>query len=179
MCTRIVILFISFLCIITPAFSEIYETNQANGNTLFADHITMNAHPISLPESNIFSTKNSRQTIIINSDKKKTNTYVRHLLKYRQLMIKQPVNQAPIRYAQEPILLHVHIEPELYSTDKLQVLIDGQKLTTTRQTKIAIRHLARGEHQLLVQIIDMQDTILIKSEPVIIDIHQTIAKHAK
>ncbi|AGH80191.1 hypothetical protein PCNPT3_01245 [Psychromonas sp. CNPT3] len=148
--------------------TTIYKTIDAQGNVHFSDKANENNKPIEIKINNVFavpnkSEVNTSQHII---EKKSFEKQKTKIIAY-QANINYPRNDMALRSNNGELKVQVKISPNMLSTQKLQLYIDGVKVGKAQHTTtITQQSVGRGTHLLQVYLIDKDKQILHKS-PVI------------
>lgn len=129
---------------------EVYQYIDEHGNPVFTDKppLHVDAEEVRLPATNSTSMPVPKQ--ISPAD----NQPLAAAPPYQQLTITRlPVDEA-IRANNGDVLFQVHMRPNLGSSHRLQLLVDGQPHgPAIRSIRLPAHNLDRGEHSVAVQVI--------------------------
>ena len=166
----VILLFIPSL-----GMAAIYKYVNPQGGITYTDRHHSGATKVDLPKLNVVSQPDVAIPKAVDdltpttAEPAKPPAPVIAKQNYTQLDILRPENKETI-YNQPNILVEVQVAPELASGDKIVLFLD--KATAPyylgTKTKIDLHNIDRGEHTLLVQIIDEQGKVLISSQEITI-----------
>ena len=147
---------------VTP---RIYRTLDDKGRPVFTDvpDPSRNSEQVEVREQNTIKMVKPRQTIQASEQK------IEAELTYK-LAITSPVDQANIHHPQS-LTIKYAVQPALQEGHRLRLLDNGVETAAT------IAWPDRGEHRLVVQVIDADDEVISESEPVVVYIHRPTIKN--
>jgi len=97
---------------------------------------------------------------------------------YEKLLISDPQDDAAIRSNSGELTVTPYLSPALYSTHRLQLVVDEQVYATNRGDSFQLANLDRGVHVLHLQIVDVNDDTIVKaSDPISISILRASILH--
>lgn len=191
-----VILFLMFLTFAQLSYAIIYKQTDESGNVVYSDTPkTENAEIIQIPtQSNYKSTRTSTSSEVGISQSSKALSKEdlnkieqgakasadeevmpvgKKRASYTEFKIVSPADQETL---QNPVTIPVRIavEPELQLEDKIQVLLDGQKVGQPElSTSFNVPGVERGTHSISAVIIDPRNIIIKESNKVTVFVKRT------
>ncbi len=173
---RIIKLFLfvaTCLCVIVPAFAEIYRTVDKDGVVTYSDQPAIKAEVINLPPANI-STSGTPSTLNNPAEK---NT-VSSKSSYQLFVISEPKDNATFQNA-ESIPVTVEIQPALIKGDMMQLIMDGMPILQKQAgLQFSIPKvigdktiLARGAHALQVVLYNQNQQEIMRTQTITINVH--------
>lgn len=147
---------------VTP---RIYRTLDDKGRPVFTDvpDPSRNSEEVQVREQNTINMVKPKPLIMSGQKPEKSP------LQYR-LAITSPADQTTIRHPQS-LTIKYSAQPALQEGHRLRLLDNGVETTAT------IAWPDRGEHRLVVQVIDAEGEVISESEPVVVYIHRPTIKN--
>lgn len=158
---------LSFLLVVTlPVSAQIYRYTDANGNTVFTNQPPANlaSEEITIQQSNLFPAPNNTGS----ADASATGEAEQEAnVPYSTLALSGiPNDDAAIRANNGDFTVTVQIEPPLAPNQSLRLLLDGQPYgQDSRNTQFELVNIDRGEHSLVVAVVDQEGNIVQQSAP--------------
>ena len=158
----------------TLAISEIYQTTDKDGNTVFSDIQTDRSEPVTLQPTNTTTLPK-----LESADFLETEPSEEIPAGYTSLLIQSPANDETIRNTVGNFSVSVAVAPELTTNHGIQILVDGIAVTDALAiNQFQITGAERGTHQLTAQIVDLSDGSVIETSlSVQIHVKQHSASH--
>lgn len=175
-------LYISGLIFIVSSFTAIAETKvyhwvDEQGKSHFSD----TAGPASGTKEITIGTQNlllNDPTQAANSSQENTQTDDNAQLEKitYQATITSPLDNTPLRSNDGTINVHVETSPEKKSNHKLQLYLDGKALGEAQLSPIiSAKNVARGTHQVQVDLLDEQGKLLAKTQVVTVHLQRALS----
>ena len=142
-------LLITSLC----SADAIYQSTDKNGNPVFTDQPQPTAKPVELKSIN--TTPSVTPTFQYRPDKPS-------FAGYNEVALDVP---SSIPNGLAPTTINITIQPQLQPGHSWELLLDGQLQTQGQAASATIDQLERGEHQLLLQIVDQNGNTIASSPP--------------
>ena len=168
-CLASLILFFSST---VTAESTIYHWVDAQGKNHFSDTVdsSENSEKVNIREHNIFenSRKNAQPEGSLTLERLPNIKEKKQAITY-QATITSPTDKESIRSNNGTLNIQVSTVPEKENTQKLQLIMDGKKLGAPQiSTTIGALNIDRGTHQIQVQLLAEDGSILAKTQIVTI-----------
>lgn len=138
--------------------AEVYKYTNKQGKTSYSDIPVVGAKKVIVPPVMTYKAPVAASTIRTPKPNIKES--------YQHLAITQPKDQATIRSNQGAFTVKYAIQPELQVGDYVVLTVDG-----VRQQGLSVEGLARGEHRLLLTVLDANNEVQIDSAPRLIYLH--------
>ncbi|MDF2866847.1 MAG: hypothetical protein K0S11_317 [Gammaproteobacteria bacterium] len=148
------------LCFILPlaSYADIYKWVDKDGNTHFSDKGQLGAEKLVLPPIQLYSALKDEENTKTQAGKpsQKVTDY--------QLKIISPTDQATFRNEQGELEITVSISSDLDSEQKIRLLLDNKPMVEVNALTMQVIGIARGEHKLQAQLIDLNGQVLASSD---------------
>jgi len=143
-----------------PLLAQVYTWTDNTGVVHFSDLPHPNARIIKQPQVQTYT----HSPKVISPQAASLTTLNEPIV----MTFLKPQNKATIRNNKGEVDLVVHLSRSLKSEERLRVLLDNQpfKITTTN-TSFKLRNVVRGEHQIIIQIVNSNQRV-IDSTPIIV-----------
>lgn len=159
----------------TGAYAVIYKWTDKQGNIYYSDLAYPGATLVNIPEE---------QTHIVSAMPRVVSNL--HLEKqtvtqpaYTELGIQQPQHNATIRNNQGKFKVIVHMNPDLFAGDKLQLIFDGSPIGTLQTSRtFQLDGIYRGGHTIAVQIVRVKSDVVAISKPITVYIFRPYKKNS-
>lgn len=164
---RIVLMSLLMLPLAVSA-GKIYKVIDKNGRVIYTDTPPAgdrDATTIELPDLNTQSTSVSeRRKPARPEDQEKPKPF-----RYESIAIQTPTNEQTIPPGQREVALELALTPELLAGHRVQVLFDGAPWgDPVAATRFMLHDLERGEHTVQAEVVDGNDELVGRSQPVTI-----------
>ncbi|MBV1959564.1 MAG: DUF4124 domain-containing protein [Pseudomonadales bacterium] len=145
------------------AISEIYQSTDSDGNTVFSDTKSDRSEPVTLQPTNTTTLPKLDTTDFIETEPSEEAP-----ARYSSISIHSPLDDEVIRNTVGNVNVSVLIEPALQANHGIQILVDGTAVTEPlSNTQFQFGGIERGSHQLSAQIIDLSDDSVIETSPAV------------
>lgn len=150
------------LCIMLTGLvqAQVYKSVGKDGSVIFSDQPTEGAEEVKVKE---LETVKSLETPPLPEQPK---IQVQQQNIYTDLKITSPENDLAIRDNAGNLDVSVAIKPDLVSSHKLVLYLDGSKYSTGNSPGFKLENVDRGTHQLRVAVVDADGHQLIDSKSV-------------
>lgn len=151
------------VCAVTATASEkkVYVHTDENGILVFSDKPEPGAQVVNLNKRQQLTMPSVDTSILEqlqNQDKEEKPLY--------QVFIDQPLDQATIRDNHGNIYVTGHVTPSFRTGFKVRLLLDGKQRQKPHSTAIfRLKDVDRGEHTLVLELLDSSGQVLAVSEP--------------
>jgi hypothetical protein len=149
------------------ASSRIYRTVDEDGNVVFTDippREGETAEQIIVTTPNTFDSEQvlgpREEWVVEPEDEVEEQTF-----SYSSLIVRSPVNDAPIRENAGNITIVSVASPTLRLGHKMRLMIDGQLVEEGNRAEFSLTNVDRGTHWVVMEIYDADGELLIRSEP--------------
>lgn len=174
------ILFTALLLFGRAADAEIFKHIDAKGNVTFTDISTKKnekPHVVPPPAMTYHSTNPSETAPESNPSSTNTTeeTTDSDATSYRSLVISSPENNTVIRANGGSFSLELTAEPNLDTStdDQFSIILDGQPHQLSKSNAVVLSNIERGPHTLQAQILNAENTVLVESEIINVQILRT------
>jgi len=140
------------------AQAEVYKYTNKQGKTSYSDIPVVGAKKIVVPPVMTYKAPAITSSSVTSTPSIKES--------YQHLAITQPKDQATVRSNQGAFTVKYAIKPELQVGDHVVLTVDG-----VRQQGLSVDGLARGEHRLVLTVLDANNEVQISSDDRIIYLH--------
>lgn len=165
-----IVLFFSLLFVSITLYAKIYQWTDDKGVIHFSDVPHGNSRQIELQEVQTYFPSAAGIHPV------KTANYSNPDLKISVII---PQNNATIRNNQGQLIVKISPSLLLGKMDSIVIRIDEQSVFRFRSAlQFTLNDIARGEHRLILEVIDSQGNTLTRSEPIVFFMHRPlISKH--
>lgn len=173
---RFLLLCCSLSLLIYPiANAEIYKTVDKKGHTVYTDLPPANssAKAVELPNLNTLPAPTA-DTSIYNLPEQAKPTAISY-----QVNITDPLNGATLMPTERNLNITVSVDKPILEGHLLHYFVDGEGIKETLDTTITVIEPNRGEHTLVVKIMDKDGQIFAESNMVKLVVMRPIAKQNK
>lgn len=171
--TRFLLLCCSLCLLINPVVNaEIYKTVDKNGHTVYTDLPPANttATPVELPNINTLPAP-AADTSIYNLPQQAKPAAISY-----QVQITSPVNGATLMPNERNLNISVTIDKAILEGHLLYYFVDDKQVKETLDTTITVEDPVRGEHKLIVKVMDKEGNVFGESNTVTLVVIRPIAK---
>ena len=157
------------LCLLAPLLSAetAYRHVDARGNVTFTDQAVAGAEEIRLKRAQTITPPAAGAFKPVAAVKRKAGPV------YQRLAIVKPHNDETIVGTQGNFNVQVAITPALRASDKLVLLLNGERVLSAKTATFALKNLDRGAHILQVAISNGQDKLIRRSAGVTVHVKRT------
>lgn len=152
--------------------AQVYRTVDEKGNVKYTDQPPANdpsAEELTLPSINTQPALSPKKTAIENQKED---------VGYKEVVILTPAQDSTIPPGQLEVVVQVYLEPALRTGHRVQLIHNGQPHgPAIPATSFMIDSLIRGEHTLLVQVVDNTGTLIDQSNTVTIHVKRHSIQH--
>ena len=151
-----------FLLLPLIVHANIYKWVDEKGTVHFSDQPNPDAEVVILPETQTYKPiPEVNPELPEVAPPKKT-------FSYESVLITQPKNKETINNNQGLVVVSAKLTPALQEGHRLNLLLDGEPLGEPKATTVfSIQGIYRGEHRLIMQVLDSQQQVVSQSEEVI------------
>jgi hypothetical protein len=149
------------------ASSQIYRTVDENGNVVFTDippREGETGEQIVVETPNLVIAEEAlgpREGWVVEPEDEAEE----QKFSYRSLMVKSPVNDAPIRENAGNITIISSANPTLRQGHTMRLMLDDQLVKEGSRAQFSLTNVDRGTHWVVMEIYDADGALLIRSEP--------------
>ncbi|WP_298773306.1 DUF4124 domain-containing protein [uncultured Shewanella sp.] len=164
-------LFSLFLLLLlsSMANSTVYKWVDKDGQIHYTDKPVNNANPVE------FKANTNNHVSLPPVPAISTNTPPPSKPVQYQLTITKPIEEETIRNNNGDLSVIVQIKPRFPSTSRLQLHLDNQILGKPQtSTMFSLKNIDRGEHNIIIKLIDKNGKILASSLPRTFFLHRSI-----
>lgn len=160
--------FLLFIVLITSliiGYATVYMSIDKNGNVSYSDTPSRNANVVNAPETSRFQPKPlpSPDASVQTTEPNKNN--------YTAFAISDPIDQQTFQN-QRDIPVSFVVTPNLQATDKIQLYLDNKPYGPAKTaTNFLLLQLDRGSHQIYAELLDSNQTVLLKTNSITIFVH--------
>ncbi|WP_440906127.1 DUF4124 domain-containing protein [Catenovulum sp. SX2] len=157
--SRICITCLTLLFALDAIAAKVYVYRNAEGVLVFSDTPHPDAEEIS-PKSKIESIPSVTPTRQTNTADKQqqAETY--------QVRLVQPIDQATIRDNTGSVYVAVQVSPTYQAEHQVRVLLNGEAVIQPQNRSVfMLKDVYRGEHQLKVELLDVNGKVIASSKP--------------
>ncbi len=152
------------------AYSTVYKWVDKNGKIHYTDKPINNANPVKFKEN----TENHVSLPPVPGIPTNTSPTPSKSVQY-QLTIIKPIEEETIRNNNGNVSVIAQIKPKLQSALTLQLYLDNQVFGEPQtSTVFSLSNINRGEHQVIIKLIDKNGKILASSLPRTFFLHRSI-----
>ncbi len=139
----------------------VYTWVDEEGNTHFSDTPKEGAKKVEVQDSMSYTPPATPAGGKLGKD---AGTADKALIKYTEISIDQPENEATVRSNEGKVVVSIGVKPGLQAGHQIKVYLDGKQLSGTSGTSaIELRGVNRGSHNLAAAIVDRAGKELIRS----------------
>ena len=148
------LLFCGLMLLALPAFAQVYTYIDAEGNRVFTDKPRSgDAERVELAPSNSMPTIQTQTAPTVEAPEPSQ--------RYSLLRILVPQPDATIRDSAGNLIVSINSEPKLFPQHSYRLLLDGVQVGEAGSSPVfPLENIDRGTHQLAVEIIDLQGSII-------------------
>lgn len=164
--------FALLLCLVPTLLSAgvVYKYIDKQGNTVYTDQPRPGAQRVDLPEPSTYSPPKlpPRVTATAKAGKGRAGAV------YSGLTLTSPEPDASIWDNTGELLVIYTLEPALQTKrgHRMVVSVDGEALAPVNGTRVELKNVDRGTHQLQARIIDADGEVLIESQTATVNLHR-------
>jgi len=148
----------AWILLLTCSFANaqtIYQSTDKNGNPVFTDQPQPSAKPVEVKSTN------TTPGVIPTTSRPQSEG-----IKLSGYSAVQLVVPSSIPNGLAPTTIGISIQPKLQPEHHWELLLDGQLQAEGQAASTTIEQMARGDHQLQLQIIDQNGNTVGSSEPI-------------
>ena len=165
--------FLALLICLVPTLASagvVYKYIDKQGNTVYTDQPRPGAQRVDLPEPSTYTPPKypPRDTSSAKATKDGTGQV------YSRLTLTDPEPDATIWDNPGDLLVVYTLEPDLRTKlgHRMVVSVDGEAVAPVNGTKVELKNIDRGTHQLQARIIDSDGEVLIESQTAAVHLHR-------
>ena len=153
---RLPLLLLLAVALLSPAQAEVYTYTDADGNRVFTDRPKAgNAKRVEMAPINSMGQPNAPRTRVMQMEAPIKPP------EYQMLRILVPEPDAVVNDGTGDVVVSANSDPALLPTHKYRLIVDGQPSAEPGRSPVfALQGLARGTHQLAVEILDAEGLTL-------------------
>lgn len=153
---RLPLLLLIAVALLSPAQAEVYTYTDADGNRVFTDRPKAgNAKRVEMAPINSMGQPNAPRTRVMQMEAPIKAP------EYQMLRILVPEPDAVVNDGTGDVVVSANSDPALLPTHKYRLIVDGQPSAEPGRSPVfALQGLARGTHQLAVEILDAEGLTL-------------------
>ncbi|MDN5869290.1 MAG: DUF4124 domain-containing protein [Nitrococcus sp.] len=157
-----------FLLAAPVAAAEVYKWTDENGVVHFSDRPHPDAMRVDVGEPLVYSPPP------IDFEATATAKPSAAAPGYAHFSIVEPQPEATVRNNPGTVVVRLEVEPDLRDGDRIQVLLDGQPVTTGGPSAdtVTLRQVYRGAHTLSALIKDNAGEVIARADPVTFYMHR-------
>ncbi len=142
---------------------RVYRTVDAQGRVIFSDQpINAQSTPVELPDAHFYDSVD-----IPLSPRTPPLAEEAEAPPYQTLMILSPSPDEAIRSNSGDLSVRARISPSLLPGHRLQLLLDGRAVSAPGTlTRFELENVDRGTHTAVLQVVDGEGQVVMRSEPV-------------
>lgn len=148
----------------------VYKYTDKQGNTVYTDQPRPGAQRVDLPEPSTYTPPKlpPRETPTAKRGSDSAGAL------YKQLTLTSPEPDATIWDNTGDLLVEYTLEPALRTKlgHRMVVSVDGEAVAPLNGTKVQLKNIDRGTHQLQAKVIDADGKVLIESQPAAVHLHR-------
>lgn len=158
--SRICITCLTLLFAVEAIAAKVYVYRNAEGVLVFSDTPHPDAEEIS-PKSKIESIPSQAPSTVrssVNNSEQAEESY--------QVRLVQPIEQATIRDNTGSVYVAVQVSPTYQPEHQVRVLLNGKAVIQPQNRSVfMLKDVYRGEHQLKVELLDVNGKVIASSKP--------------
>ena len=160
------------LCLVPTLVSAgvVYKYIDKQGNTVYTDQPRQGAQRVDLPEPSTYSPPKLPPRVTTTAKPGKDSVAP----VYSLLTLTSPEPDASIWDNTGDLLVVYTLEPALKTKigHRMVVLVNGEALAPVNGTRVELKNVDRGTHQLQARIIDADGEVLIESQTAAVTLHR-------
>ena len=152
------------LVLALPTTAQVFKDTDPEGKVIFTDQPSPQAEPVDIPDTN------TTEAIPVPS-KMPLQPQTEEAI-YQRLLITEPKDGGIIPNGPGHFSVQLKLSPSLQEGHQIRLLLNDETYQQGQNSQFELRSIPRGRHRLEAQVINEENTVLITSQPIFVQVYR-------